>query len=51
MLSLLIPGMIANVGCIYARTGKQKEFEMNIGPHYEKELARYKKFFHDEGFD
>lgn len=48
---MLIPGMLANVGCVYARTMKQREFEMNIAPHYERELSKYKRFFHDEGYD
>eukprot|EP00347_Sterkiella_histriomuscorum_P008306 403345593 len=51
MMGLLVPGFIGNLGCIYARTLKYREYEMNMAPHYEKELARYKRFFHDEGYD
>lgn len=51
MMGLLVPGFIGNLGCIYARTMKYREYEMNMSGHYEKELARYKRFFHDEGYD
>ncbi|CDW74859.1 UNKNOWN [Stylonychia lemnae] len=51
MMGLLIPGMMANAGCMYIRLVKQKEYEMVMGPHYAQELMRYRKFFIDEGYD
>jgi hypothetical protein len=51
MMGLLVPGICANVLCVYARTMKYNQYEMQIMPLYEKELSRYKRFFHDEGYD
>lgn len=51
MMGMLIPGFAANLGCIYARTMKFREYEMNIAPHYEKEITKYQRFFYDEGYD
>ena len=50
MMGLLVPGICANVLCVYARTMKYNQYEMQIAPLYEKELSRYKRFFHDEDF-
>jgi hypothetical protein len=41
MLGMLIPGMAANLLCIYARTVKYKEYEMQASPIYKKELQKY----------
>ena len=51
MMGLLIPGFIGNLVCLYTRTMKYREYEMNFAPHYEEELKRYKRLFHDEGYD
>ena len=51
MMGLLVPGILANVCCVYARTVKFRDYEMQIQPLYKKELAHYKRFFHDEGYD
>ena len=51
MMGLLVPGICANVLCVYARTMKYNQYEMQIAPLYEKELSRYKRFFHDEGYE
>ena len=51
MLGLLMPGILANMACVYARTLKYNEFEMQISQLYRRELSCYKRFFHDEGYD
>ena len=51
MLGLLIPGIFANVLCVYARTIKFNEYQLQIDNLYRKEIAKYKRFFHDEGYD
>ena len=51
MMGLLVPGIFANACCVYARTMKYNELEMQIKPLYKKELTNYKRFFHDEGYD
>ena len=35
MYSLLVPGLMLNIYCIYARTLKLRQFEANIIPKYE----------------
>ena len=51
MIGLLVPGIIANVACVFARTIKYRDYEMQIMPLYKREMANYKRFFHDEGYD
>ncbi len=51
MMGLLVPGLIANVCCVYARSAKYREYEMQIKDKYKKELANYKRFFHDSGYE
>ena len=51
MMGLLVPGICANALCVYARTLKYNQYEMQIAPLYAKEMARYKRFFHDEGYE
>jgi hypothetical protein len=51
MMGLLVPGLLINMYCIYARSFKYRSFEMQLGPLYKDELAKYKRFFHEEGYD
>ena len=45
MMGLLVPGIMANLCCVYARSLKFREYEMQIMPLYKKEMRHYKRFF------
>ena len=51
MLGILIPGMIGNLFCTYARTRKYTEWEMLLTPKYEKEIKKYQRFYQDSGYE
>ena len=51
MLGMLVPGIMANICCVYARTIKFNEYQAQIQPLYSRELSYYKRFFHEEDYD
>lgn len=48
MLSMAVPGLFANFGCLYMRVFKYREYEFDLAERYQEDIKKYRRFYRDD---